>query len=196
MSESQNTESAPEEVVVAVAESTSVDFDALLVDAQAFNARHHQSIADNIANRNLIQFVQDNSDPAAIDSLTEILAKAQTDKTDILSIVSTLEAKHDTELAAAKLELNNAISAAESKHDTELAAEVAARQAALNALESKHDTEKAALDAAIAAETSARETAIAAESAERQSRDSQIELERDEAFNKIGNVFTEAFKNV
>ena len=181
--------------------SISTDLDNILVSATAFNARHHQSIADNISNRNLINFVQDNADPAAIDSLTELLAKAQADKTDILNIVSTLEAKHDAELSASTLALNNAISAAETKHNTELASEVAARQAALTALESKHDTEKAILDAAIAAESSARETAIAAESSARSAKDVEIEAahaadkaETNANLVKVGSILTEAFK--
>jgi len=179
----------------------STTLDALLPVAGAFNARHHQSIADNVSNRNLIAFVQDNADPAAIDSLTELLAKAQADKTDILSIVSTLEAKHDTELAASTLALNNAISAAETKHDTELAAEIAARQAALVALEAKHDLEKSELDSAIAAESAARTAALSAEQTARAAKDVEIEAahaadkaETNANLVKVGNILTEAFK--
>jgi|5B_taG_2_1085324.scaffolds.fasta_scaffold00261_15 hypothetical protein len=139
------------------------NFDQLKTDALAFNARHHQSILENQdnaaaiqSNLNLIQFVQDNADPSAIDSLTEILAQAQTDNTSVLNIVSTLEVKHNSELAAAQVSLQASINALEAKHNTELAAEVNSRQAALTALEAKHDAEKAALDSALAAEAQSR----------------------------------------
>ena len=179
----------------------STTLDSLLPVAGAFNARHHQSIADNVSNRNLISFVQDNADPAAIDSLTEILAKAQTDHTDILNITTALEAKHDAELAALQSSLQAAITAAETKHDNELAAEVTARQAALVTLEAKHDLEKSGLDSAIAAESAARTAAISAEQAARAAKDVEIEAAHDADkaetnanLVKVGNVLTEAFK--
>jgi len=179
----------------------STTLDSLLPVAGAFNARHHQSIADNVSNRNLIAFVQDNADPAAIDSLTEILAKAQTDKTDILNITTGLEAKHDAELAALQTSLQTAINAAETKHNNELAAEIAARQAALVALEAKHDLEKSELDSAIAAESAARNAALSAEQTARAAKDVEIEAahaadkaETNANLVKVGNILTEAFK--
>jgi hypothetical protein len=170
--------------------SISTDLDNILVSATAFNARHHQSIADNVSNRNLIEFVQSNTDPAAIDSLTEILTKAQTDQTDILNITTALEAKHDAELAALQTSLQTAITAAETKHDNELAAEVAARQAALVALEAKHDLEKSELDSAIAAE----QTARAAKDVEIEAAHAADKAETNANLVKVGNILTEAFK--
>ena len=181
--------------------SIPIDLDAILVDATAFNARHHQSIADNVSNRNLIEFVQSNTDPAAIDSLTEILTKAQTDQTDILNITTALEAKHDAELAALQTALQTAINAAETKHNNELAAEVAARQAALVALEAKHNLEKSELDSAIAAGIADAEAAIIAEQTARAAKDVEIEAahaadkaETNANLVKVGNILTEAFK--
>ena len=188
----------------------STTLDGLLPVAGAFNTRHHQSIADNVSNKNLIEFVQENADPAAVDSLTEILAQAQTDKTSVLSIVSTLEAKHDAELVAAKLELNTSITAANTKHDAELAVEVQARLDAVAALETKHDAEKAVLDAAILAESTARaaekvitDAAIVAESSARSAKDVIIDAahaadkaETNANLVKVGAILTEAFKTV
>ena len=181
--------------------SISTDLDTILVSATAFNARHHQSIADNASNRSLIEFVQSNTDPAAIDSLTEILTKAQTDQTDILNITTALEAKHDAELAALQTSLQSAINAAETKHDNELAAEVTARQAALVSLEAKHDLEKSELYSAIAAEVAARTAALSAEQTARTAKDVEIEAKHDADkaetnanLVKVGNILTEAFK--
>ena len=188
----------------------STTLDGLLPVAGAFNTRHHKSIADNVSNKNLIEFVQENSDPAAVDSLTEILAQAQTDKTSVLSIVSNLEATHVTELAAAKLELNTAITAANTKHDAELAVEVQARLDAVAALETKQDAEKVVLDAAILAESTARaaekvitDAAIVAESSARSAKDVIIEAahaadkaETNANLVKVGAILTEGFKAV
>tara|TARA_R110002096_G_scaffold50015_7_gene131771 strand:- start:1387 stop:1908 length:522 start_codon:yes stop_codon:yes gene_type:complete len=170
--------------------SISTDLDTILVSATAFNARHHQSIADNVSNRNLIDFVQENTDPEAVDSLTEILSQAQTDKTSILSIVSTLEAKHDSELVATKLELNTSITSANNKHDAELAAEVQARLDAVSALESKHDAEKAILDAAILAESTAR----SAKDVEIEAAHAADKAATNANLVKVGNVLSEGFK--
>lgn len=147
----------------------STTLDALLPVAGAFNARHHQSIADNVSNRNLITFVQDNADPAAIDSLTEILAKAQTDKTDILNITTALEAKHDAELSALQTSL----------------------QTAITDLEAKHDLEKSELEAAIAAEVAAR----TAKDAEIEAEHATDKTETNANLVKVGNILTEAFKD-
>tara|TARA_R110000868_G_scaffold203096_1_gene450915 strand:- start:1288 stop:1809 length:522 start_codon:yes stop_codon:yes gene_type:complete len=168
----------------------STTLDSLLPVAGSFNVRHHQSIADNVSNRNLITFVQENTDPAAIDSLTEILTKAQTDKTDILNITSLLEAKHDAELASLQTSLQTAITAAETKHDNELAAESAARQVALVTLEAKHDLEKSELDSAIAAESAAR----AAKDVEIEAAHAADKAETNSNLVKVGNILTEAFK--
>tara|TARA_R110000737_G_scaffold339330_1_gene361147 strand:- start:1521 stop:2042 length:522 start_codon:yes stop_codon:yes gene_type:complete len=170
----------------------STTLDGLLPVAGDFNTRHHQSIADNVSNKNLIEFVQENSDPAAVDSLTEILAQAQNDKTSVLSIVSTLEAKHDAELVAAKLELNTSIAAANTKHDAELAVEVQARLDAVSALETKHDAEKVILDAAILAESTAR----AAEKVITDATHAADKAETSANLVKVGAILTEAFKAV
>jgi len=159
--------------------SISTDLDNILVSAKAFNTRHHQSIADNASNRSLIEFVQDNTDPAAIDSLTEILTKAQTDKTDILNITTALEAKHDAELSALQTSL----------------------QTAITDLEAKHDLEKSQLESAIAAGIADAEAAIIAEQTARAAKDVEIEAahaadkaETNANLVKVGNILTEAFK--
>lgn len=177
---------------------TVYNFDQLKADALAFNARHHQSIADNqtnasaiASNLNLIQFVQDNTDPAAIDSLTEILNKAQADDASILSVVTALEAKHDSELAEAQANLQASILALETKHNTELAAEVNSRQAALTALESKHDLEKAALDSAIAAESQSRLDGDAANASARATHEANVQA----TFAEVAAVLNNALAN-
>ena len=179
--------------------------DTLKQRAIIVKAEHDQLIIDTEFNKNSISYIANNSDQESVDSIVEILAQAQTDKTSVLSIVSTLEAKHDAELVAAKLELNTAITAANTKHDAELAVEVQARLDAVAALETKQDDEKATLDAAILAESTARaaekvitDAAIVAESTARTAKDIEIDAAHSTdaasnmvAFGKIVEVLNE-----
>jgi len=107
---------------------SAADFTALIPRAESNRARQEQVIADtdvnaqNIAsNLSQINFVKDNSDPAAIDSITELLNKAATDDTSILQVVT------DNSAVAAqnKADLEQAIAALNSLRINELAAKEA-----------------------------------------------------------------------
>lgn len=100
------------------------DFSLLNSAAENFNANHVASINKGVENENSIQsnlsqinFIKENTDPAAVDSIVEVLSKVTEDDTAILNQLGTVQAN-----------LNQAI-----------ADETAARQLAIGAVETRLD---------------------------------------------------------
>lgn len=107
--------------------------------------------------QNQINDILANTDPAALDSLSEIVSAFQ----------------------AADSDLTDAITSVLGTHTSELNTEVAARQAADATLQSNIDSEASARQAADSAEQAAREAADAAEQAAREAADSALDVRVD-----------------
>ena len=158
------------------------DADAAIAALQADVDQNEADADAAIANlQSQVDFIVSNTDPAAIDSLTEMLAAFQAGDSDLLAAINALESKHDTEMAAlqADVDQNEADSdAAHAAATTDRAAirsEFAAADealetamlAAIAVVQADVDQNEADADAAIAAEETARLAGDAAAAADR-----------------------------
>jgi hypothetical protein len=141
----------------------------------AISAEASARIAGDQSLQSQINNVLSNIDPAALDSLTEIVSAFQSADSDLNNAISQLAGAAGGNLSAEIVARESAISAEASARiaadlslESALSVETAAREAAVS-------TEVAARESAVSAEIVARESAISAEASARMAADESLE---------------------
>ena len=150
----------------------------------AVTAEASYRVAGDLSLQNQIDFISNNTDAAAIDSLTEIVAAFQSADGDINNAITTLAdaagANLSTEVARA--------TSAEALLTADLSNEVSARIADVDAEESRAMSAEAVLTADLSSEVAARGTAVDAEESSRLAADASIAAELSSDIEALADV--------